>query len=124
MAAVKRVPLRRTVALRSHRTTPVPAQVRAEVIWRDLMTARGCVAPFLDKDAGLCRDRWGMPVRPDAVAALTVDHIREFPGGERRSVPRWLVTVCWGHHIQPGWSTAHRPEIRDYLAQFDQVPHG
>jgi len=116
---VKRIPLRRTVALKRGRKPVLSAQVRAEVIWRDLLKAGGCIAPHLDKDAGLCRDRWGMPVRPDAAAALTVDHIREFPGGERRDIPRWLVTACWGHHLG-GWSTAHRPEIREYLAQVSQ----
>ncbi len=120
---MKRIPLRRTVALRTYRNVdPVTAQVRAEVIWRDLLRAGGCVAPYLDPNAGLCRDRWGTPVRPDAAAALTVDHIREHPGGERRSVPRWLVTVCWGHHVNGGWATAHRPELRDYLGSL--VPHG
>lgn len=98
---------------------PVTPQVWEEVFQRDLRVAGGCIAPHLDAQAGLCRDKWGTPVLPYARAAMTVDHIREEPGGERRSQRRWMVTFCWGHHVNGGWATAHRPEIRKYLAEVE-----
>lgn len=115
---IRRVPLVARSLRRKPKADPVTPQVRAEVIERDLRVAGGCVAPHLDAFAGLCRDRWGTPVLPYARAALTVDHIREEPGGQRRSEARWLATVCWGHHVNGGWSTAHRPELRDYLRRI------
>ena len=117
---LRRTPLFRRTALRSKRPKdPVDPQVWEEVFQRDLRVAGGCVAPFLDAQAGLCRDKWGTPVLPYARAAMTVDHIREHAGGERRSLRRWMVTVCHGHHVNGGWSTAHRPEIRKYLAEHE-----
>ena len=109
--------LHRRALRRGRNPDPVTRQVWAEVVQRDLRIAGGCVAPHLDAMAGLCRDKWGTVVLPYAEAALTVDHIREEPGGERRSLPRWLATVCYGHHINGGWATSHRPELRRYLEE-------
>ena len=99
---------------------PVTPQVYAEVIARDLRIAGGCVAPHLDPMAGECHDRWGNLVRPYAVEALTLDHVREEPGGRRRSEPRWLVAACSGHHVFGGWCSANRPKLREYLEKVNQ----
>lgn len=95
---------------------PVTSQVWEEVVQRDLRIAGGCVAPKVDATAGECRSKWGALVLPYAREALTVDHIREEPGGQRRSLPRWLVTLCSHHHLD-GWATAHRPLLRRYLEE-------
>jgi len=107
--------MKRVALHRNRAKDPVTPQVAAEVITRDLRVAGGCVAPHLDAMAGLCRDRWGTPVLPHAREALTLDHIREDAGGQRRSDARWLVTVCYQHHIADGWATSHRPLLREYL---------
>lgn len=109
------VALRRTVALHNHRKPGIPAQVVAEVIERDLRVAGGCVMRFLGAP-GDCRDRWRNIVRPDAREALTMGHVREHPGGERRSVPRWLVSGCWGHGVQ-SWELANVDKLRKYLEE-------
>lgn len=112
VALTRRTPFR--VKPKIDHVTP---QVRAEVIARDLRIAGGCVAPFLDATAGECKDRWGNLVRPYAVHALTLNHVREHSGGERRSQPRWLITLCWGHGVQ-SWELRHVEEQRRYLAEW------
>lgn len=114
---MKRVPLRRTVALVNHaKRDPVTHQVAAEVIERDLREAGGCVPKHLGAP-GDCRDRWGNIVRPDARETLTIGHVREHSGGMRRSVPRWLIAGCSGHGVQ-GWELRNVEKLREYLERL------
>lgn len=97
----------------------VSPQVAEEVFARDLRISGGCVAPKIDPLAGECRDMWGNFVLPSARAAWTIGHVREFSGGERRSVPRWLVTTCWGHGVQ-SWELRNTQRLRDYLEKVSR----
>jgi hypothetical protein len=101
-------------------TPRVTKAVAEQVISRDLRVAGGCVAAYLGATTP-CRARWGSVVKRSVIDALTLDHIREQPGGERRSEARWLVSICWGHHLIDAWATAHRPEIRDYLEKVSSL---
>lgn len=83
----------------------------------------GCVAPAIDDDISSddCRDRFGDPALDNRgryrAAALTLDHIQEGYGrmGKRaKDSLATLVVVCWYHHLG-GWSTGHRPMIREYI---------
>jgi 5-methylcytosine-specific restriction endonuclease McrA len=92
----------------------VTAELRREVLERD----GGCVAPRLGA-LSECRDRWGHIVRPDETSALTLDHVKDAPGGRRAPSDRaHLVALCWGHHLG-GWATSHRPDLRAYLRAVD-----
>ena len=92
----------------------VPADVALEVLARD----GGCVAVKLGASPADCRGR------------LTLDHVKDRPfvgdpvvkrGEARRHSYRapsdavHLVSICAGHHLENGWATAHRPELRRYL---------
>lgn len=104
--------------LRRHpKADPVTPQVAEEVIERDLRIAGGCVPAYLGAP-GDCRNRWGIVVLPYAREALTLGHVREHSGGIRRSIPRWLVTACWGHGVQ-GWELSHVEDLRAYLARVE-----
>lgn len=116
MTLTRHVPLKRSAMPRRHaKADPVTPQVAEEVFERDLRIAGGCVPAYLGAP-GDCRDRWQNIVRPDASEALTLNHVREHSGGERRSVPRWLTTGCWGHSVQ-GWELSHVEDLRAYLAR-------
>ena len=57
---------------------------------------------------------------PGACAGgLQLDHVKAEPrmGKRAPSDARHLVTLCRGHHIDTGWATAHRPELREYLRE-------
>lgn len=105
---MRRTPLRRT--LRRHE--PVTSALWWAVVRRD----GGCVAALLDREHA-CTNAWGEPARRDDPTALTVDHVREQPGGKRPSDMAHCVALCWGAHILSGWATSHRPELRTYLAR-------
>lgn len=105
---------RRSVTLNRGRKDPVTAQVAAEVLARDLRIAGGCVPKYLDAP-GECRNKWG-EIHP-AHLQLTLGHVREFSGGQRRSEYRWLVAACWFHGVQ-GWELVHTQDLRDYLAKY------
>jgi len=119
------VTITRTPIKRRPRRDPVTAQVAAEVFERDIRIAGGCVPKYLGAP-GDCKDRWGAIVRTDtrgelipfedrwATPVLTIGHVREHSGGQRRSVPRWLISACWGHGVQ-SWELAHTAELRAYL---------
>jgi hypothetical protein len=94
---------------RHPRRDPVTPETYRLVMERD----QGCVAPRLDRTAGLYR------------GALTLDHVKDAPrmGQRAPSDPGHLVTVCAWHHMETGWATSHRPELRKYLAtQGDPTP--
>lgn len=88
---------------------PVTAEVALAVFNRD----NGCVFVTVTREYGQCEGR------------LTLDHVRDQPmmGKRAPSDPSHLVSLCWHHHLD-GWATAHRPELRAYLATFNAVPHG
>lgn len=50
---------------------------------------------------------------------MTLDHVKDEPMMGRRapSDEGHLVTLCWEAHVNTGWATSHRPELRAYLAQ-------
>jgi len=109
------------------RRDPVPPELWRAVVARD----GGCVAPRLGA-TDPCRDTWGtLPTgeeREKAVSGhysgwLTVDHVKDQPrmGKRAPSDMAHLVTLCWRHHLG-GWATAHRPELREYLARFNIEP--
>lgn len=105
-------------------------QARADVLAAD----GGCVAPVVDGDGcGPCRDHNGVVRRPSysgsdmvAYVGLEVDRVRDAPtmgkapGHDDRTR---MVALCPGHHRGVGaqagyvWATAHRPDLRDYLAR-------
>jgi len=107
--------------------TPRPKRTRARVtpdtrqrvIERDMagsLDGNPCVAPRLGaKDD--CADQWGRPIWVLEERSITLDHVREQPmmGKRAPSDMAHLVSVCWHHHLD-GWATAHRPELRAYLA--------
>lgn len=80
----------------------VTADVALAVLTRDA----GCVAVKLGASPSTCRGR------------LTLDHVRDHAamGGRRApSDERHLVSVCHAHHLENGWVTSHKPELREYL---------
>lgn len=96
------------------RRDPVTADVALAVLHRD----GECVAVKLGASPADCRGR------------ITLDHVRDKPlvgdpivkrGEERRrsyrapSDERHLISICVAHHLENGWATSHRPELRAYL---------
>ncbi len=94
--------MRRSPLKRGRTADPVTAELRVAVLDRD----QGCVAVALGEDPMDCRGR------------LTLDHVKDQPrmGKRAPSDARHLVAICEEHHLWTGWATAHRPELRDYLA--------
>jgi len=75
----------------------------------------GCVAPLIDPEAGLCRDRWGHVRHRGFRPALTFDHLRDAPGGFKPCFcVDHLTCICYGHHLGSMWATSNRPELREY----------
>lgn len=84
---------------------PVTAEVRIAVLRRDA----GCVAPRLGAAYHEC------------AGPLTLDHVKDQPrmGQRAPSDMAHLVTICRYHHIDTGWATSHRPELREYLRSVE-----
>jgi|GEM_PF-3898363 len=82
---MKRTPLTRAI----HRVTPHERQVYMDVEFRD----SGCMAPRLDRSVDACDGR------------MTRQHVKEGPGGPRRTETAFLVMLCWHHHLD-GWATS------------------
>ena len=82
------------------RHDPVSSRVAAAVLARD----GRCLAPSLGA-TDPCAGR------------TTLDHVKDQPRMGRRapSDPAHLVALCWHHHLESGWATSHRPELRAYL---------
>jgi DNA modification methylase len=53
----------------------------------------------------------------DSVDAIVTDppYSIAFMGKRAPSDMAHLVVLCEWHHLQSGWATAHRPELRAYL---------
>jgi hypothetical protein len=84
---------------------PVTPELREAVLLRD----KGCVAT---KVCGCISSK-----RTVCAGRLTLDHVKDQPrmGKRAPSDLAHLVVLCWHHHLD-GWATAHRPELRAYLA--------
>jgi hypothetical protein len=103
---------------------PLPADLRARIYERDDWR---CVAPKLGAEDA-CRDFSGhiivWPPRSGIVGyiahCLTLDHVKDQPmlGKRAPDDAEHLATLCWHHHLE-GWATAHRPELRTYLAEVN-----
>lgn len=114
---------------RLRRKDPVVKDVAREVLRRDNYE---CVAPKIAREnleeIDRCQAKWGQPLLGSvddgtAVGYLTLDHVRDHPmmGKRAPSDIQHLVTLCYHHHLD-GWATAHRPELRAYLASFYYSP--
>ena len=92
-------------------------KVRAIVFARD----KGCVAPVIDPDAGLCYDQWGKHISANTLPEMEMDYVRFRSHGAHHELPKDHVTVCPGHHRGAGpsagyqWATHHRADERAYL---------
>ncbi len=105
---------------RKPRTDPVSPELHAAVLVRDRM----CVRARMDR-AHECRDVWGNPHSPRDLERLQLDHIQEGYGRMGKRAPSTmgtLVALCAGAHLG-GWATAHRPELRAYLASLAAPEH-
>ena len=100
--------MKRTAIRRHPRKDPVSPELRLAVLERD----GGCVAIRLFPFDGSER-----PCPHDCFGPLTLDHVRDQPmmGKRAPSDMRHLVTLCTFHHLESGWATSHRPELRAYL---------
>lgn len=99
---------------------PSPSERRA-ILDRVFARDGGCVAPLIDPSSGPCRDRWGHERPRTLRSAMEFDHVRPEPGGFKPPFdPKFLVTTCAGHH-HGGWSTSHRPELREYLSRKENA---
>ena len=87
------------------RRDPVTAGTAEHVLERD----RGCIAVLLGANPADCRP------------PLTLDHVKDQPrmGLRAPSDRRHLVSICAGHHLDTGWATSHRPDLRAYLASVE-----
>ena len=108
------------------RADAVTPELREEIFAAD---AYRCVARQIARGLGekldACRNKWGawvIETHRYPVAALTLDHVKDAPmlGKRAPSDRRHLVTLCWHHHLD-GWATAHRPELRSYIARREGV---
>jgi len=81
------------------------SDLRAHVINRD----GACIAALLDP-THLCEDQWGVGHSPYDLSRLTLEHVREHPGGMRRDEPGWCVALC------------HRGNIDHILTRRDYRP--
>lgn len=108
------------------RPDAVTPELRAEVLAAD---GYRCVARMIRcdhaRDLDACRNRWGAVVIESGrypLSALTLDHVKDEPmmGKRAPSDRKHLATLCWHHHLD-GWATAHRPELRSYIARREGV---
>lgn len=93
----------------------VTPEVRDAVLRRDGM----CFAAMIDEEHE-CRDRFGMPHRPDNLRLLTLDHVHDAAtmGKRAPSDPAHLVALCASAN-NFGWASAHRREERAYLREVN-----
>lgn len=83
--------------------------LRGAVIARD----RGCVIALLDR-GHRCADRHGRHLSTD-LDKLTLGHVREHPGGQRRDDEGWCIAQCWQSNSVHDESRL-AAEVRAYLA--------
>jgi len=83
--------------------------------YRNVVTPAVALA-VLERDAGCVAVRLGASPA-DCRGRLTLDHVKDQPrmGKRAPSDERHLVSICAAHHLENGWATSHRPELREYL---------
>ncbi len=90
----------------------VSKAVRDLVFDRD----RQCLAALLDK-SHRCADMWGRPHAAEYMLSMTIEHVREEPGGHRFDDEFHLVAMCWTANDRHwGSSTENRALLNAYLA--------
>ena len=108
--------MKRSPIKRKPRRDPVTPEVANSVLARD----GRCVASILDP-FHYCRDRWGNPIAARQLEHMTLDHVKDQPrmGVRAQSDEAHLVTLCPQAHLNTGWATSHRAELREYLARVN-----
>lgn len=110
---MKKVPLRRTVALVNHRKPAFPLALRAEILRRDME----CVAAKLGF-VHECRSTYGLPHAPYALDLLTMEHVKDelMAGRKAPDDARHVVALCGVLNVRPP-SREMRAAFRAYLEQ-------
>ena len=87
------------------------SELRAIVINRE----SACLLALLDP-THLCEDQWGQGHSPYDLSRLTLEHVREHPGGMRRDDPGWCVATCHrGNVDHVATYESYRPLVLAYL---------
>lgn len=87
------------------------ADLRAFVITRD----GACLLALLDPSHD-CEGKWGDKHSPYDLSQLTLEHVREHPGGQRRDEPGWCVALCHRANVDHvATRKAYRPLVLAYL---------
>lgn len=104
---------RRSIA----KADPVTPALRDAVLARD----GACVAWLIDR-SHVCRDAWGRPHSPRALAMLTLEHVKDqlMAGRRAPSDPAHLVALCYGANVGVP-SKELRALLRAYLRDVDDV---
>jgi len=78
---------------------------------------RRCVLSFLEPGHE-CRNRWGQLHLPDAIDALTLEHVKPklAMGIRKLDDPRWCVALCGAANNRPP-TKVQRALFRDYLSK-------
>lgn len=107
--------MRRVTLRRKPQADPVTPEVRTAVLYRD----RECLMYQFDR-THVCRDKWGVPHAPWALAALTVEHVKDEPrmGVRAPSDPLHLVALCHGANVGVPSKEA-RAFFREHLARVN-----
>ena len=93
------------------------SDLRALVINRD----GGCLLAELDP-IHECEDQWGRGHSPYDLSKLTLEHVREHPGGRRRDEPGWCVALCHRANIEHALTRKDmRAEVLAYLRGIRRV---
>ena len=82
-----------------------------------LLRDRGCVLARIEPDAHVCRDRWGYPHAPTALAKLTIEHVHDgygLMGRRAASDMAHCLLLCHGANVGVP-SKAQRAAFRSYL---------
>ncbi len=116
-------PMKRTPLVPHAHPDPLSGTERSHVINRD----RVCIAFLLYREGlvafDVCRDTWGQLMSPDNLLLLTYEHTKPAPMMGKRAPSadgvgrRWAVACCPRH--QEGWTSKHRPLIRERLAKME-----
>lgn len=96
-----------------------PSELRRAVIERD----KGCVIGLHIDLSHICRSRHGMAHLPTDLDYLTLEHVREYAGGQRRDEPGWCVALCHSANAVTHEGSALRNELRIYLAGVRAQAH-
>ena len=96
------------------------SELRAIVINRD----GACLLALLDP-THLCEDQWGQGHSPYDLSRLTLEHVREHPGGMRRDDPGWCVALCHRANVEHTATRAqYRAQVLRYLSDIRRITDG